>query len=95
MNDRRAKEQSFWDKNPIERVLFAAEQAGLATDPAVIAEWQALSIVYPGGWLAEDDDGKGPWWYVFEDSGKTKVTARGAPDYDLITAALTKRRGKI
>jgi hypothetical protein len=94
--------------NPIDRCLYAKTQADeytaqatrlVKTDEAASKEyadaaalWYRVATPIPGGWREEDDDGQGPWWYVFEEAGKTKVAARGSPTYELIKRAISSKR---
>lgn len=97
----------FNELNPIERCLYANNEAEKLQAAAQIATgatkqslldaaqtWAALAVPHPGGWLESDDDGHGPWWYVYELSGKTYVTARDSKEYNLIRDAITLQRNR-
>lgn len=84
--------------NPIERFLYAkrtAEHYAKQRTPEaqrLAAQWKAEAAIGPGSWRAEDIDDRGPWWFVFEEGGKTKVALRGQSDYMLIKEAIEKWR---
>jgi len=95
----------FYKLNPIDRCIRAGQeaqalmQAANVVPPAdrenVIAAanaWARVAAPQPGGWRAEDDDGMGPWWYVYEDHKETKVAARGSAMYEAIKDGITAQR---
>lgn len=87
--------ENFMKMNPIERCVYALDVARQAEEhgyPEVVAVWKELGTPQPGGWEESDDDGKGPWWYIYVEEGKTKIAIRGTEEYDDINAYMSRRR---
>ncbi len=80
--------KNIWDYNPIQRYLLAKQMLR----KHVKGDWDVHTRIKPGGWRAEDEDGRGPWWYVFEYGGKTYVAFRGQVEYTQIKEAIEKWR---
>jgi hypothetical protein len=85
----------FYALDPIARFRYAQSmvaQCNRQGNLALAKQWEAFTKPLPGGWSAEDEDGNGPWWYVFEEGGKKYVTFRGNADYKLIQEVFKRWR---
>jgi len=77
----------FWSLNPIERFVYAQQMVKLGH-----REFEPYTKLLPGGWRKEDNDGNGPWWFIFEEGGKTYITFRGQRDFELIKETFIRWR---
>lgn len=85
----------FFTLDPIARFRYAQSmvaQCKKQGNLVVAVQWEKLTKPLPGGWDLEDEDGNGPWWYVFEEGGNKYVTFRGNTDYKLIQEVLKRWR---
>lgn len=84
----------FYALDPIARFRYAESMVkqNRISNPALARQWEPFTKPLPGGWDAEDVDGNGPWWYIFEEGGKKFVTFRGNADYKLIQEVLKRWR---
>lgn len=85
----------FYAMNPIARFRYAQSvvaQAKKQGNMALVRQWEPFTKLKPGTWNKEDVDDKGPWWFIYEEGGKTFVTFRGNVEYEMIKEALTKWR---
>ena len=85
----------FYALDPIARYRYAeamVKQCKQSHNLVLAAQWEPFIRLKPGGWDREDVDDKGPWWFVYEEGGKTFITFRGNIEYQLIKEALTKWR---
>ena len=56
-----------------------------------VPQRKAPTILKPGGWKVEQEDGYGPPWYSYSEGGQSKTAIRGSEMYETIFTSIGKR----